>query len=629
MNITAGNARTVLNAPPEQMVDLLPRIFAKLLEPGQTDDFLHNYTAHAQIKLDTFGEIAFESGIAKTMMLVAQIERPGQQAGLAAYYGFESIWHMVRTANVSERRALVKELVEANVIEITLDKVETASLCIQRQGAVALLRSLSCESFLGEIITSKQAAEIFLAMSRYTLAGPSVFIDQMGTPSTTWQSILSFGNNSAPTFKAASYAPRFYAMSQENAIWTLHGLLCRSPPPSQEFSLEILQHSPEILDLLFECAKLAREPWYPETQVDSVAAEVLVLLFSPYLDTIPGVSVETDDAFQIKRNAEWKALVESFKILTSRPGWVEKLVSVWDRIDNEQRQRLRPMLAQASTKHFAQTPPSNETFLAIFEYRGTSRICMLRIIATLTHVADECNISDADLVSFLHIGFSATQPIKSMENSRSEQEMYVWIERNQELYRSPMDTVFTYQKVQEAPEQVPDESVMGPIAFYSDPHLLDAIPRWKKLPTGTSSAASLSKVKEVTTQVSIQRALSLAAPRVGEHREKGNKRMRVDNEIDYAGFAYCSAAELAAALVAFDTATASRHAQCIRGVRKQLVLCLGNAAEMALGLQKNGRALQFALAAGAATENLPETDAVDESVKTKNQRRVDRARGTV
>ncbi|KIJ96979.1 hypothetical protein K443DRAFT_268831 [Laccaria amethystina LaAM-08-1] len=64
--------------------------------------------------------------------------------------------------------------------------------------------------------------------------------------------------------------------------------------------------------------------------------------------------------------------------------------------------------------HHAQILLYNEEFLAIFEYRGGCRICVERLIAILTHIADECQVSDADLVFLLRIGNVASQPIKTM-----------------------------------------------------------------------------------------------------------------------------------------------------------------------------------------------------------------------
>lgn len=69
-----------------------------------------------------------------------------------------------------------------------------------------------------------------------------------------------------PTEKASIYAPRYYAMSQENASWVIQGLLVTIPPPSQQFCYEILKHDPELIDLLFKCAVVPRESMVSRTR---------------------------------------------------------------------------------------------------------------------------------------------------------------------------------------------------------------------------------------------------------------------------------------------------------------------------------------------------------------------------
>jgi hypothetical protein len=141
--------------------------------------------------------------------------------------------------------------------------------------------------------------------------------------------------------KAAKYAPRYYAMAQESAAWVIHGLLCRSPPPSQQFCYEILKNNPEMIDLLFRCAAFVRPPWYPESQVDSIASESIAMLFRVSPHTIPGVVVKMEDNIQTMADSDWNALVESLKILTSRSNWVDMLLKVWKMIDNEKWQDLQ------------------------------------------------------------------------------------------------------------------------------------------------------------------------------------------------------------------------------------------------------------------------------------------------
>ena len=164
-----------------------------------------------------------------------------------------------------------------------------------------------------------------------------------------------------------------------------------------------------------------------------------------------------------------------------------------------------------------------------------------------------------------------------------EDGLYTWIERAEELFRSPLYTIFTNNNV-EAPEQVADESVLGPIALIrllvilAKRGTLVTIPQWTQLPSGTSSSTSIGQVKQITNPDIIQKFLVLALKRVAARKETGHERLR-EGEVEYAHAAYTSAAELAAAIIAFNDVTQHRFAQNTRGVYKELVLCLGNASE--------------------------------------------------
>jgi hypothetical protein len=79
-------------------------------------------------------------------------------------------------------------------------------------------------------------------------------------------------------------------------------------------------------------------------------------------------------------------------------------------------------------------------------------------------------------------------------------------------------------------------------------------------------------------------------------------------------------------LVAFDQATDEKYESIVREARKELVLCLGNTAEMSLGLKRYRAALFFALGADRSSQNLPIRDGMDDSIIAKNLRRAERAR---
>jgi len=93
-----------------------------------------------------------------------------------------------------------------------------------------------------------------------------------------------------------------------------------------------LKKRPEILDLLFDCAIIARSPAYPETEVDHIACEVIGLLFQWPSHIVPGVSTPQDNVF---RAQEWKSMSQAVNILTYREDWCEKIIEVWMKSEEE------------------------------------------------------------------------------------------------------------------------------------------------------------------------------------------------------------------------------------------------------------------------------------------------------
>lgn len=267
----------------------------------------------------------------------------------------------------------------------------------------------------------------------------------------------------------------------------------------------------------------------------------------------------------------------------------------------------------------------------LISIEGSTRICTERIIATLTRTfSNSGSIPDGDLISLLHIGHKASQHIKPFEQSLSSSDSYLYLERAVEVFRSPVHTVFTQEKV-DPPEQIADESVLGPTALLgllsllASRGILENIPKLQTLPAGVMAGTNLTEVKDIVSYEGIRRVLLLAVRRVTTRRETGHKRFR-DGELDYAGFAYSTAAELAAAVIAFNIASKGKYKDFSRGAAKELILCMGNAAEMALGLEQYAKAFLLGVGAVESEKHLTAQDTVDESVKAKNRRRIDRAR---
>lgn len=266
--------------------------------------------------------------------------------------------------------------------------------------------------------------------------------------------------------------------------------------------------------------------------------------------------------------------------------------------------------------------------------QGTCRIVIERIIATLMHTGLDDKIIDDDLMSLLRVGNGGSRPVKTLGQLHSPTDYQDYVESSIELYLKPMSAVCMHGEV-EPPLQVADEALIGPTAharlltLLAQRGLLQRISKMAKLPKGVSKRTTLAILKQMTAPVAIRKFLTLAHQRVTAGREKGHRRFRVNKKLNYAYFAYVTAAELAAALLAFEEATEGAYSGDVEGVRRELVLSLGNGAEMALGLQQYERALTLAASSVEVAQVLPEDgipDAVEGVIKEKNRRRVQRAR---
>ncbi|KAH7925032.1 hypothetical protein BV22DRAFT_1089743 [Leucogyrophana mollusca] len=652
MNITVYNIPRVLGSnDPEDF----SRMFEILTVDDQNPDFVASYTVSStrqnittvictyeqsaiQQKLDgdfervygtlgltRFGRKCVDAGMVKAMLNIAADSSYSSDVPKERYMGqynaLESLAYLMQCGDLNQRGELLDEMLKHDVIDICLRKLDHP-LCVHRQQSINLLRVLSSESFLGQKISAEVAASIITAMCKFTLEGPRVFIDGLFASATTWQSRMFMGSDQYPASRAGRYVPRYYAMAQESALWAVHGLLCTSPPPPRKFCLDIIKDKPEIVDMLFDCTIIARPAWYPETQVDSIACEILALLFQPPLHIVPGVSsnVERDPEFH-----EWK---QSLGKLTSREGWDVRIIQAWNKLRNEDIAGVRRLFSRVEQDYFAFEPPNKESFRSIFGYRGTSRIALLRLIANISHVAE--SLSNAQIESFLWIAYEASRKVKNINECHNESDMFSVIERSEEVFRSPMYTVSSNTTV-DAPEQIAEERVLGPtalarlLAVLAQRNRLGKLQSLKKPTDGLSPSTSLDQVQQIIHPDAIKRFLKIALQRVKARMETGRKR----DDTDHARAAYTSAAELAAALVALDTFTQGQYNGEVKGARKELVLALGSASEMALRSKKFHKALSFAMGAVTIADGIPTSEGLDSSVVSRNKQRVNQARAVV
>ena len=161
--------------------------------------------------------------------------------------------------------------------------------------------------------------------------------------------------------------------------------------------------------------------------------------------------------------------------------------------------------------------------------------------------------------------------------------------------------------------------------------LFQKVQQWNKAPEGLKLdiEGGLEGLKGMIADQEVKRCLKLSLERLKACRTTANDLFRTKNALDEARFEYWGAAQLGAALLAFDDVTNGKYESDVRGARKELAICLGNAAEMALGEGFFDRALVFAKASldvARPGRDVANEDLVEETVVEKNRRRIERAR---
>ena len=100
---------------------------------------------------DSFGEAAFESGIVKTMLKMTQDARTDMGYALASYNALKFMWHLMRTGNIEERRALLQELLAHRALEICFNVIFSLWTDFGRYSLEAFLFLVeSCQSSIGD-----------------------------------------------------------------------------------------------------------------------------------------------------------------------------------------------------------------------------------------------------------------------------------------------------------------------------------------------------------------------------------------------------------------------------------------------------------------------------------------------
>jgi len=135
--------------------------------------------------------------------------------------------------------------------------------------------------------------------------------------------------------EAVNYAPRRYGFLQENVFYSVMDLVAPLPVRKKTAGLEMLRRRPQILSQMLAIASEMRPPWYPETEVYSIAAECFASLVNLPMDRVPGVPVSVEGDLQQEIDEEWAATLEILQMVTAIPGWVNKVYAIWDRVESE------------------------------------------------------------------------------------------------------------------------------------------------------------------------------------------------------------------------------------------------------------------------------------------------------
>ncbi|EIW84757.1 hypothetical protein CONPUDRAFT_162108 [Coniophora puteana RWD-64-598 SS2] len=501
------------------------------------------------------------------MIAVARQEwsQSAPDRNFARVHALWGLCDLMRMGNASERREVLQSMLQEGIVNLRLELLRHL-LCVMQQTAFKVIRSLSTKSFLGEYVTPATVAEITEAVSVCIYTGPDRIVNQVLDPETTWQSPMLLERPTTPytsqmgTENCVKDCTRSHSMCQESVAWIMHGILRTSPPQPPEFCFEILRKRPRILDNLFDCAILERPAMYPETLIAQIACETLALLFRWPDHVVPDVNGPSDKGFIVH---SWKAMSQALTILTSRPDWVDMIIEVWMHDQEEDMQRVRRQWDNMFVDHRPMVTQKDRDFNLLLKKREIVRLCLLRVITTLTHAADVCSISNSQIESFLHIAYSGCLKVGG---TVLDGDPSVVIEDPQELFRQPEWTVLTNADF-ESPLYIAPEYVLGPTALvrlYSvlaQRGALDDIQVLQKPPNGLSSFTSLRHIQQITHPNIIRRVISISQLCVEMRLDQGRQRFAaIENnsvEIRDACAMFMSAAELAAALIAFDTSLVS------------------------------------------------------------------------
>ncbi|EKM48435.1 uncharacterized protein PHACADRAFT_214799 [Phanerochaete carnosa HHB-10118-sp] len=542
MELTRENAREIYCLPVRQAKQYLPEIFRRLRKPAeQQQDWVQDYVAWLRQKFlqycmscfgvprgwDAFAEACVEAGVWETFTELA-LQPINYACWIAIFNALDALCYLCTVSTLKQRRILFERCVKCNALDTLVKMIREHNYNLRKYIAIRVLRAVASDLFLPEILSPETAADLVEFLASWTRDDETRWMEQMRQPVETWQIAIMTNRLTVPRPMGVAYGQRWYGMTQELAMFAAYGILSRYPLHSRQYCLDVLKARPVIVDLLLDVAALPRPVAYPEVQIDQLASETLALLFQFPRRTIPGVQLPVPDEGNNELYEEYKATIEALKILTSRPSWVQRILTASREDFPSMGYILNSSFRKISrvvTDYYG-VPPNENTTKMIYDSRGQSRNSMLRLISAITHLD---NISDGELISFLRVAYLASQGSlkKSLENfvPRSHRETCEQSERTTDAYRKAV-----WANVADYPSEptciVPEQAISGPVALLrlltilAERGVLDEIPKWTSLPVGTVPGTELKQVQQITSLEVIQKLLPLVVRRVTIARDK-------------------------------------------------------------------------------------------------------------
>ncbi|KAG8924231.1 hypothetical protein FRC02_010561 [Tulasnella sp. 418] len=415
----------------------------------------------------------------------------------------------------------------------------------------------------------------------------------------------------------------------------------RSKPMSKKFCLQIIQQSPQVLLTLLNLLCETRPPFHLTLANDGLSARILVHLMALPLGWVPGLDV-TSSYIEKTDMEEWDAAIQCNNILWSRPEALQRIITMRTKVCEED---IASITIKLLTSRHSKT--KFDDVRSVFRNRGTLLVANLRLLINFTYLDDN---PVPFLLALLPFSYWAcirkikgeaplgdTETENSIKESVKEEREYEIITSNMAPGNKSGHFVTSY---------VAPTSVLAPTLLFrvllrlsKVGYGLENLQTMRTRPPNMPDHAfigSLVHIHQTVDSKIMGKLIRLSIDRrVSEHRELAKERVLVGGSVENAVAAatYVSAAELALAHIGYGSSSGNRALPVVQQnwrtfaqAKKEVILCLGNAAEAAGRVGKWSMSKKFSTVAvdfcNTVTEDEAKMADCDvQSLKAKNQRR--------